>query len=356
MQTFFRNNIKIILAIIFTTGIVFLFWININKWTNMNYSTSKESEFLWGATVRPYALEKTHAGYDAQKTFDQELSYLKEVNANTVRINLESDWTLNDYMINKINGNNFRSVVVLEESQDFNQEANYENRGYNYGKSIAERYKGKITYYQMLNEVTGVTFRKASDTGPTIDNRYGFKFDENRLKNVKDYLKGMSRAIKEYDPSAKRIISGNWILVDSIKYLIDNGVDFETVGWNWSTGLGEDITNKKIDEGGIFNLPEIIKGWGKDLLIIEFNQDDGSYNNTEIKQAEYFQKFLFNHNNLVNLSGILVFTLTDTNEAGPTGSLGLIHITENSLDGQYMFDSKKPSFEVFKNAIKDYHN
>lgn len=348
-KTLFFVVLGSILAIL-----LFNYWNNNSSWFS---SIKIRKNFLWGATIRPYALmnDNNRDKYDPKRAIDLQIQYLKELGGNTIRANMELDDSINDYIVESAQKNHLQLIIILEDlskKREFNLEDNYYQKGYEFAKKYAQHYKGKVAYYQMLNEVTGLTVQTVEDKGPTLDNRYDLRYNKNRYENVKKYLQGMSKAINESDTKVRKMISGNWILIDIIKYYIDNDIDFDTVGWNWSDEMGSDISDKKIDGKKDFNLAKTINDWGKELIVVELYKSGGSYQNKEQEQKDYFHQFLNNTNNFKLNKGIMIFTLTDSFDIGSDGFIGImgIHRDQKEIDKMLY---KKPVFDELKEFIKN---
>lgn len=217
----------VILVAIFSLGIIYY---------QKEVKAPLKPQKMVGATIRPFALSTESVTGDPLTTIDQEMSFLVELGANAVRFNDEPAIGVTAYAVDSAIKNKITPVLILEPMDapvDFNNNAvDFYSLGYSYAKKKATQYKGKVKYYQLSNEVSGTTAWKAGDSGEQLTNRFYLKYNKNRYVNLRDYLIGMSQGVTEIDPGAKKIISGHWVLVDVIKYLIKDGVNFDIVGWD----------------------------------------------------------------------------------------------------------------------------
>lgn len=312
----------------------------------------QKKKFQVGVVLRPYALTvKTpipEKWADPKKTIEQEISFAKELAVSHLRANLEKEEDLNDYIVEKTAEEGFLLTLIIdpEFKGDFYKTATYD-LGYKLGKEIASRYQEKIPFYQLANEASGVTIKKGF---PGYDESH---YDAQKYKVFKDWVKGLSEGVKAGDPKAKRIISANWQGTAVLEMLERDGVEFEIIGWNWFSDMG-DIFNQEY-EGKSHNIPkEISQKLKKDFWIVESNFQGGSFKGKEKEQAEYLAKFIEEVRKSPDVKGLFIFTLTDIAEINnkSEGNLGLVKVKENP-DGTWSFAAKKPAFEALKKAIKE---
>jgi len=306
-------------------------------------------QFVWGATVRPFVIRKPNEPFN-RDSIDKQFKYVKDlfpVNG-CVRANIEGDPKINDILVENAQKYNLQLYLILEEIKDFNPDINYEQKAADLAQKIVARYKGKVAYYQLSNELSGVVFSQPNEKGETMDGGYGLKIDKNRYEHVKRYAIALSKAIRSLDPDAKIVISGHWVLIKPILQLINEGVSADIIGWNWGTSLGEEAGSKNIDNYGLMDIPKMAKAAGKDFMIIEANRDDGSMNGKESEQASYIKKLSQSAYNNPNISGYFHFILTDGIENQPGSYLGLIKVKQDQ-NGSFVFGELKPSYNILRN-------
>lgn len=312
-------------------------------------------KFVWGATVRPYILNQNASDFKSDQ-LEQQFKYIRDLfpqNA-CVRANVEGDMYVNDMLVGYKEKYHLQLYLILEEIKDFNPNINYEKRADDLAQRIVARYKGKVDYYQLSNELTGAVYSKADDTGEKMDAGYGLTIDKNRYEHVKRYTAQLSRKIRELDPEAKIVITGNWVLIQPILQLIKEGVDTDIIGWNWGSELGSEPAIKNIDNYGKMDIPQMVKKAGKSFMIIEANNRDGSMNGRESEQAAYIKTLAQNSYNNPNTFGYFHFILTDgiTNEA--MSNLGLVK-TAKSENGGYKFSELKPAYNILKSFASTHY-
>jgi len=219
-----------------------------------------EANFAWGATVRPYILIKNISQFkpsDVEKQF----AYVKDLFpvGGVVRANIEADPYVNDLLVEYAQKYDLRLYLILEEIKDFNPEIDYRQKANDLAERIVARYKGKVDYYQLSNELSGVVYYHPTDKGEKLDAGYGLSMDKNRYNHVLEYTKQLSLKIRELDPDAKIIISGHWVLIKPITDLLKDGVQADIIGWNWGSGLSDQPAIKDIDNYGNMDIPRIAR-------------------------------------------------------------------------------------------------
>lgn len=301
-----------------------------------------EPDMLWGATVRPYALGAKNANESIEQQF-QMVTELFPTNS-AVRANIEKDMDVNDQLVAMKKKYNTRLYLVLEEDLDFNATDDYATKAQALAEKIVGRYKGQVEYYQLMNEVTGVIFSKADDTGETMDAGYGLTVNKTRYDNVLTYTRALSQAVRELDPNARIVLTGNWVLVDPVIDLVQAGVDTDIIGWNWGSGLSDEPGIIDIDNYGTLNIPAKVAALNKKFWLVEANRDDGSYGGKEQAQADYTTTLATAARDAADVQGYFHFTLTDLNEKGAAGALGLVTLQ----NGGTAFGNKKPAFAALQ--------
>ena len=335
-----------------------------------------ENNFVWGVNTSCYNID----GYTA-KTAAKAVSTIDNLGVNTVRVFLERVLTLQPFSVNYDQASNDDFIDRLVEDKkdivliidgdiinsakisNFNQEA----AGYQMGAYAAKRYKGKVKYYQLANEVTGTAVKPedANFHGETFTDSFGFQFSTDRYRSIFGWLKGMQRGIRENDPDAKIVISGHWILYSVIDKLIADGINPDIIGWAWYSDDGMDITARQADQSSQpINLAAKLKSYGLPVWIIETNSKYGSYNeHTDTQDEDYQANFLKNFIPKIiatdQIDGVFVYTLFDMpssvdNRPENQAHWGLIGVSKNS-DGTVTF-KPKGAYSVLADLIKRYSN
>ncbi|HLD34865.1 MAG TPA: hypothetical protein VJB62_03300 [Patescibacteria group bacterium] len=317
-------------------------------------ASSSGRNFVWGATVRPYILTNDNRPYNPND-LDRQFEIIKDLFPNgCVRANIEGDMAINDQLVKNKEKYGLRLYLILEEIKDFDQNINYEKSASDFAQKTVARYKGKVDYYQLSNELSGVVYAEPSEPGEKLDAGYGLVMNKNRYEHVRRYATTLSREIRRLDPNAKIVITGHWVLINPVLELIKDGVQADIIGWNWGTGMGEIPGVKNIDNYAMMDIPKMAKSKGKDFMIIEANSDDGSKGGKEKEQARYIKKLASNAYQSPNVSGYFHFLLTDAQPSQPGPDLGLVRLKKTATK-TYGFGSNKIAYDVLKNLAAQNH-
>lgn len=299
----------------------------------------------WGVLIRPYNLKTGNVPFTTDMITVQ-LDLAKELGVTDVRANVEQLMSTNDVFVDESIARGLEPILILEApAGSFN--GNVYQQAYEFGKTYAARYKGKVRYYQLANEASGMAIR------PGYSGKEPDDYDATRYHETLNIMRGLGEGVQAADSSAKRIISANWMGTGIIDRLVTDEVDFNTVGWDWYSGMGVDLIKQLPD--GAFNIPKYLSKYKKDFWIVEANRDDGTHDGNTAAQASYLDNLIKNVASHHNTQGFFVFGLTDAcGESGKsTGHMGLVTVVESG-SGLCTIGDKKPAFDVFKNAIAKY--
>ena len=341
-----------------------------------NKTKTAKNDFVYGVQCGAFTLNKQFESYNSENTA-QKIAKLKELGVNTVRANFEMSINdpfsitpyedLNDRYITALTDNKFDVLLVIDPNIPATiGTASYEKEGYAIGSYVAKRYKGKIKYYQLANEVSGSVVKPSDPkfTGETFKDSFGLEYSTQRYEAVKGWVTGMSKAIREQDPNAQIVLSGHWVLYEVVDRLIKDGVDFDILGWAWYANDGNDVTKRETPDGkGSINLGQELSKFGKKLWIIESNLADGTYpkedqtqSQLEEDQAAFIQTFLPHVADSGYFSGYFFFTLFDDPVAGEVATdreahWGLVEVKKVGDENKVI--RNKPGFEAYKRAIEE---
>ncbi len=343
----------VLFIIIVGLGAGFLFWRNqqnamITELTTSETTTTPKTPTMhWGVLIRAHALKKGSAPY-SKTALDQQLDLAKELGVTDVRANIEVDDAINDDFVNLAIQKGLTPTLIIEpELGDFFNLATYQ-KAYDIAKKYATRYQGKVPYYQLANEASGSTVKPNASGNKLTD------YDEKKYPAFKDWLRGLSDGVAAADPAAKRMVSAHWLGVAAIDKLATDKVNFEIIGWNWYSDMGNDLI-KKLDDGTTLNIPQYFKAKypAKEFWVVELNRRNGTLDKNYKAQADFLQTFITNVLSHKNTKGIFIFPLTDqcAEMDKDYGNMGLITIKDNG-DGTCSIAAKKTAFTTYQKLIK----
>jgi len=231
---------------------------------------------------------------------------------------------------------------------------------FEFARSLARRYQGKITHYELSNELDGwAMIRKGETTRDGTVWKWGDPdgtkpehFEERRYQKVRAELLGLHAGIKAGDPNAMTIVdSCGWLHYGFFERLVrEDRVPFDILAWHWYSEMG-DITNVR----GEFNLLEHLKGYGKPIWITEINRRDGSLGSHEQEQADYLAATARKMCANPDIEAFFVYELLDEPYFGadnPESHYGLVEIVRGA-DDRWKVHRKKPAFYALQTLIAE---
>lgn len=318
---------------------------------NQSQKVNKINNWNVGALINVFAANPGEK-FD-NSVYEKQIADLKKLGVNHIRSNFEKNgltpmkWA-NDLIVDSKEENNWDLTFIVEHPfEDFFSEADYDS-GYEWGKVVGSQYSGKVEYYQLANEVSGTLIK--SGNGMSEED-----YDQEKYEIMKDYLMGLRDGIHNTDPKAKFIVSAHWVCYAIIDMLIRDGLDFDVIGWNWYSEMGDDLSKKETDEKGVIDIPGHFAKYGKPFWIVELNHSGGDIDGDE-KQANFFKNILQNSYNSGDIDGIFIYRLSDTTCTEgdqPTSHLGIVKdkTSQNTKSGCDI-STPKSAFYTFQDFIK----
>ncbi len=295
-----------------------------------NISRISGPDFHRGVLIRPYAL-----GEYSKADLTSQILLAKELGASDVRANIEASAAINDDFVSIAIENGLNPILIIEPSlPDFFNNASYD-KAYSLASEYAIRYKNKVKYYQLANEASGVNIKPSYPGDKKTD------YDDQKYAVFLSWIKGLSNGVFDNDPSAKRIITANWLGVGIIDRLVSDGVHFEIVGWNWYDDMGNTLVKKDSDQKTL-NIPQYLSKYNKEFWVIELNRHKGTLDNDFSAQSTYLGNFINYAAEEKLISGIFIFPLTDMCSLldKSEGRMGLVSINKKSASVCTLGDKK----------------
>lgn len=324
-----------------------------NKASKNKDLKSYSEPFQWGVTMRPNAL-----GNYQPEIWQRQIKRATALGVGWARIGWDYEnadpFKRNDDVINALTNNGIQTLLVIE--QDPKQEGKVDNYkdGYDDGFKIAGHYKGKIKFYQMINEGGATSIKAPTMSGQTAD-----QYDDEKYKNVTEYLKGLSDGIAKADPDAWRIVSISFTHTGFIDRLISDNIKFDMIGIDWYDWMGP-INEKKMDDGQMFT--DKLKSYNKPLSFMEVNAvPSGVTKNSKSKKIvdENAQSDMISQTgqwacaNRDYVKGFYVLELID-NANNPNDNaeyFGIIS-AEKATGGTYIPGEPRKAYNTYQNLIK----
>jgi len=315
----------------------------------------KKEPFVWGVTMRPHALGRYN-----QEVWAKEIALAKGLGVNYVRVGWQYDAWINgkedqfgfqEEIFKSIQDAGMNVYLVFEGNPDVLKVSDPYYDGYNNAFQIASHNRGKIKYYQLLNEAGSAALKGGEFSGDKESD-----YDAEKYTKVSEWLKGAARGIKEADPSAYRIISDQWVHTAFFDMLQRDKVDYDIIGWDWFSDMGL-MGERKLTDGTL--LIDKLKTFNKPIFLAEVNQrpegDGGQKGMPEEKQADFIGKMAEWAYNSGAIRGFLVLELTDVSNTGAnfTDYYGLVEAAESSA-GVGIPGKPRQAYDVYKKIISKY--
>ncbi len=340
----------LVLAIVIVAGVVG--GIMISK--NSGDATSKinKQTFLWGVTARPHALAKYTA-----KSWDAQLDLAKELNVKYMRVSWHYDVkpSPEKFMSTIVKQNEAKGLstyLILEDDSNLMTVPDAYQAGYKVGFDAATLFKGRVKYYQLLNEAGSVSLRGGQYSGENESD-----YDVKKYTKVRDWIKGASEGIAKADSSAYTIVTDQWTHFAFFSMLERDGVKYDIIGWDWFSDMGF-MGDKKMSDGR--TVLEHLQDFKKPIILAEVNaRPDGPSEKQvvdEKKQAEFMRQMAEWAYNSKVIKGFFVLELMDTTNTGDRGYIdryGIIE-TQKNAKGVGEVVKKREAFTVLSEIIKKY--
>jgi hypothetical protein len=222
-----------------------------------------------------------------------------------------------------------------------------------YATALIQRYKGRIHYWELSNELDSFCILMKGDMMPNGKiYPYGApsgwdpaQIVEKRYQVALATLRGLSRGIRSVDPTARLIVnSGGWLHVGFLDRLQRDKLDYDIVGWHWYSDYG-DI--RKVEGKPLL---DHLASYRKPIWITEGNYRPRKDERDDDKpQADYLQAALTDFSGLYPIvQAYCVYTLL--NKPGE-GAYGVVNM-EKTADS-WQVGKPKPAFDVIANFSPD---
>ncbi len=305
--------------------------------------------FMWGVTMRPTGL-----GNYNDSIWSKQLKVASNLGAEWVRFGWSYDasdeFGFHDQIINLIEQWELKPYLVIEPSGKFENVKDPYSDGYENAKKIASHYKGKIKYYQIMNEAGSNALK-----GPEYSGEDETDYDATKYERTKEWIRGASEGVKEADPNAYRVITNQWLQTAFLEKLKQDNIEYEIIGWDWFSDMGF-MGDKKLSDGTY--LIEKLKSFEKPVILAEVNQrpdgDEGQDGQNEEEQAVFIKK-MADWSVEQGLKGFIVLELLDIPNSGKgyTDYYGIVGV-EKSSGGSMVPGEPRQAYSIFQEIIQKY--
>lgn len=301
-------------------------------------SPTPKEKFQWGVHLRP-GLFPTNA--DNMKALPGQFALMKDLGITTVRTEYEvNNESLNKTILQQAKAHGLQVVFIIPFGpNDIKTDPKLYDNAYKYVKDIVSKHKGQVPVWQLGTEVATVAMKS-----PNLHGVDAVDYPDSTYKPVATWMMAATRAVKDADPGAKRLINDQWIHVGFFDKFIKEGGQFEMIGWNWFSDMGTNFERPVIDRntGQRYDLMKKLKSYNKEIWLTEVNRRNGNQDGDSKAQADFIETMAKYAYNSKTIKGVLVFHLM-----GEQG-YGLVNVDE----GQKKIGSKKEAFTRYQGLIR----
>lgn len=317
---------------------------------------TNQHKFQWGVTMRPHAI-----GNYNDNNWEKQLKLAKTLGINGARITWQHDgWFKGETdpfgfyneLVNTLKKNGIEMTLVIEPDPAKKDITDFYQEGFNHGQSIAKQFKGKIKYYQLMNEGGAQSLKNPTDSGQSES-----QYNEKEYAIVRDYMRGLSEGISSADRGAIKIVTVSYTHTGFMDKITKDGIKFDWIGVDWYNWMGP-IQDKKMEDGSLF--VDKLKSYKKPLTFMEVNavtdvDRAGVKTVNEDKQADFISltaQWAWENRKLVK--GFFVLELVDNanNSAANAENFGLV--AANKVKSKIKLGDPRKSYTVYQELIKKY--
>lgn len=316
--------------------------------------TAKSDNFAWGVTMRPNALAKY-----TSKSWDAQLANVKELGTTYTRFAWEWDAKPSpekflDGLLNKNEKLGLESYLIIESDKPISTLADPYQSGYDIASKIGTQFKGRIKYYQLLNEGSAEILVNGTANGQEAGH-----YNATAYKKLLAYMKGLSDGLTKTDPGAKKVVTMVYTHYVYLDWLQRDQLNYDVIGVDWYDWMDK-FEDKKLEDGT--TLYEKLKSYNKDLIFAEINSLPGvdPVNKMlktvvdEEKQAKFIaEEAAWAWQNRQFFKGFFVLELVDNINTKYPEYFGLVK-SEKNEKGVFMPGTKRKAFAAYKAVITQF--
>ncbi|NCD72406.1 glycosyl hydrolase [Mucilaginibacter agri] len=308
-----------------------------------NFLFAQTGKIIWGANGHPL----TQADFN-RSTWKTQISYLKELNVDTYRIDVMLDSTglakkddnfVEFLQLLKANGI-ASQVTAFPAKIHSSAPANYQD-SFNQGVNFVKKYGEYLNVIEVGNEEDNASIQHAG-----VDGSKRSHYNTTKLENTITKIGAFIDGAKSVKPDLKVSLSFSWLHYGFLDVLEDHKVKYDIIGLHWYSNMG-DPTNVKPPYGNYFNW--ISAKYHKPIWITEFNYFQGTTKADFQKQNQYVTQTLNNILQKGGVGAVFIYELFDQPAlrlGNPTESnYGILYKDNN---GEY---AKKDVFDSYKQII-----
>ncbi len=303
--------------------------------------------FAWGITMLTFPFPTYVADFT-----DKQIAEADELGVNYLRIDYSpSNPGATEKAVQAALDKGMRVVLVIPFGpKDIFTDKDLEKNTTSYVTNIVTRFKGKVAVYQLATEVASVSLKNnASLHGIELKD-----YPTASLSAVTTWVKTAAEAVKQTDPTAKRLVNDQWVHTGFFDNYIAKGGEFDILGWNWFSDMGDSMDMPVLDasKNQTYELMTKLKGYGKPIWLTEVNRRMGSQGGKEKDQAAFIKTMTDYVKTQPAIKGFFVFNLLE-DQVAPAQEKGYGILTASDATGVQKITGRKPAYDTYKKAIKN---
>jgi hypothetical protein len=247
-------------------------------------------------------------------------------------------------------------VLVQEEEVWTLPEAEVRQKAGSFAKSIVQRYRGRITHWELGNELdVPALVRKGERTRSgkewiwegAPDGSSADDYHPERLKRAQAFIAGLQEGVKGADERAITIVNtSGWLHHGFIEVLFNEEprIGCDILAWHWYSEMG-DMAKVR----GSLDLLQVLSAFRRPLWITEINRRDGSKGGQDAAMADYLRTDVARLASHRAVEAVFIYELLDQPYFGAEGEsdYGLVTV-ERSHEGRWRTGRKKAAFAEWR--------
>ncbi|HXQ80195.1 MAG TPA: glycosyl hydrolase [Opitutaceae bacterium] len=226
-----------------------------------------------------------------------------------------------------------------------------------FGRAVAGRYRGRITHWELGNELDIQALIRKGDRGRNgalwrwgdPDGSRPEDYEEGRYERARAEILGLGEGVRAADRGAATVVdTSGWLHYGFIERLVnEDHVPFDVLAWHWYSEMG-DITRVQ----GKLDLVAYLKRYGKPLWLTEVSRRGGSAGASGRDFAEFVTHTVAQLGANPGIGGLFIYELLDEPYFGEAGEsqYGLVEIARDGR-GKWAVTQRKQAFDAYRSVI-----
>ena len=246
---------------------------------------TSRKDFLWGVAMHSPPFGPTYV----EPNLEMQLHQAAELGCKLIRVDAKGSITHTDKLIQLANEYGMKIMLIIDlPNKTFDDNYNLQLVEQTF-RTYAKRYNGKqghgkVDFIQIDNEVDNDIIGYSESVGMNPGGAVNISdLDATGLKNISLQFAAAIKGVKSSGSDAKTIINIGWTHYGMLKYLQQNGVDWDVTGHDWYEGMFHYGGDPEEYYGTGQELYDLFK---KPIIICETNMWQNTYNGKDVGPDE----------------------------------------------------------------------